>query len=83
VRVDYWSACQVTGTTTYTVVVNNGGQRTQFTGTFARGDADSGGRGAGKAITTFNHTTGISPSSVFRPIYVDPPFAPSRLKMRQ
>jgi hypothetical protein len=83
VRVDYWSACQVTGTTTYTVVVNNGGQRSQFTGTFSASDADAGSRGSGRSITAFNHTTGISPSTVFRPIYLDPPFAPSRLKVRQ
>jgi hypothetical protein len=82
VRVDYWSACNVTGTTTYTVVVNNGGQRSQFTGTFAARDADSGGAGSGREITRFTHTTGISPSAILRPLFVDPPFAPHPLKMR-
>ena len=82
VRVDYWSACNVTGSTTYTVVVNNGGQRQQFTGTFAVSDADFGSRGAGRTITTFNHTTGISPSSLMRPFFVDAPFAASPLKLR-
>src|SRR5262249_37284206 len=82
VRVDYWSACSVTGTTTYSVVVNNGGQVTRFSGTFARGDADQGSQGSGREITRFSHTTGISPSAVIRPFYVDPPFAPSPLKMR-
>jgi len=82
VRVDYWSACSVTGTTTYQVVVNNGGQRTQFTGTFSASDADNGSRGSGRTITTFNHTTGISPSQLVQPFYLDPPFAPSPLKLR-
>jgi hypothetical protein len=82
VRVDYWSACNVSGTTTYTVVVNNGGQRSQFTGTFSASDADSGSRGSGREITRFTHTTGISPSDILRPFYVDPPFAPNPLKMR-
>jgi hypothetical protein len=82
VRVDYWSACSVTGTTTYTVVVNNGGQRTQFTGTFQRSDADSGGAGSGREVTRFTHTTGISPSSIIRPFFVDPPFAPHPLKLK-
>jgi flagellar hook assembly protein FlgD len=82
VRVDYWSACNVSGTTTFTVTINNGGQRSQFTGTFAAGNADSGSRGSGRTITTFSHTTGISPSAAFQPIFVDLPFTPSALKLR-
>lgn len=82
VRVDYWSACSVTGTTTYTVVVNNGGQRSQFTGTFTANNADNGGAGSGREITRFNHTTGISPSTIFSPLYLDPPFAANPLKLR-
>jgi hypothetical protein len=80
VRVDYWSACNVTGTTTYTVVVNNGGATSRFTGTFSPSNADSGGQGAGREITRFNHTTGIAPFSIVNPVYVDPPFLPSVLK---
>src|SRR5262249_34126432 len=45
VRVDYWSACQVTGTTNFTVTVVNGGQRSTFTGSFTANQADTGGRG--------------------------------------
>jgi hypothetical protein len=83
VRVDYWSACSVTGTTTFTVRINNGGQSiSPPSGTFTVNDADSGGRGSGRTITTFNHTTGISPSQLIQPFYLDPPFAPSPLKLR-
>ncbi len=83
VRVDYWSACSVTGTTTYTVVVNNGGVSTRFTGTFAASNADSGGAGSGRVITTFNHTTGIAPFNTLERMFIDPPFAPSPLKLRR
>ncbi len=83
VRVDYWSACSVTGTTTYTVVVNNGGVSSRFTGTFSPNNADSGGLGSGRLITTFNHTTGITASDAIERLFIDPPFVPSPLKMRR
>jgi len=64
VRVDYWSACQVTGSTNFTVTVVNGGQRTTFNGSFAANQADAGGSGSGREITRFGHTTGIVPFTV-------------------
>jgi hypothetical protein len=82
VRLDYWSACSVTGTTTYTVVVNNGGVSSRFNGTFTANNADSGGLGSGRLITTFNHTTGIAPFNTLEHMFIDPPFAPSPLKLR-
>ena len=56
VRVDYWSACSVAATN-YTVLVNNGGNVEIFTGRFT-GAGDSGGRGSGTEITTFERTSG-------------------------
>ena len=56
VRVDYWSACSVAATN-YTVLVNNGGDVEIFTGRFT-GAGDSGGRGSGVEITTFERTSG-------------------------
>ena len=56
VRVDYWSSCGV-ASTDYTVVVNNGGSREVFSGTFV-GDGDGGGAGSGVEITSFVRTTG-------------------------
>ena len=56
VRVDYWSACSVAATS-YTVLVNNGGNVEIFTGTFT-GGGDTGGRGSGLEITTFERTSG-------------------------
>ncbi|HJZ78394.1 MAG TPA: hypothetical protein VKE51_41990 [Vicinamibacterales bacterium] len=79
VRVDYWSACNVTGTTTYAVVVNNGGSISRFTGTFSANQADQGTAGSGRPITTFNHTTGVSTVSI--PL-VAPLFSPSPLKLQ-
>jgi hypothetical protein len=56
VRVDYWSACSVTTATSYTVTVRIEGRAPQtFTGTFQAADADAGGLGAGRQITTFTH----------------------------
>jgi len=81
-RVDYGSVCSGTGTKTYTVVVNSGGVSSRFTGTFTANNADSGSLGSGRLITTFNHTTGISPFDVIERLFVDPPFAPSPLKVR-
>src|SRR5262249_5698226 len=60
VRVDYWSACNVSGSTTYAVVVNNGGTISRYSGTFRASDADQGGAGAGRANTKVRHTNGIS-----------------------
>jgi hypothetical protein len=55
VRVDYWSDCgQIR--TNYVVTVNVKGQQPQvFTGFFVATDADAGGAGAGRQITTFNY----------------------------
>src|SRR5256885_14923364 len=82
VRVDYWSACNLTGTTTYAVVVNNGGVISRFTGSFTANQADAGGRGAGRVITTFNHTTGISPLNTMERMTIGPALVPSPLKQR-
>jgi|SRR6266850_40404 len=82
VRVDYWSACNLTGTTTYAVVVNNGGAISRFTGSFTANQADAGGRGSGRLITTFNHTTGISPFNTTERLAFEPLLAPSPLKQR-
>jgi hypothetical protein len=55
VRVDYWSACEVSTNTSYVVTVQVEGQQTKtFTGTFAPGDADFGAEGAGRTITPFS-----------------------------
>ncbi|HMF94091.1 MAG TPA: hypothetical protein VKE96_07355 [Vicinamibacterales bacterium] len=80
VRVDYWSACNVTGNTTFAVVVNNGGSISRFSGTFSANQADQGTAGAGRLITTFNHTTGVSTVSV--PNFVAPMFSASPLKLQ-
>jgi hypothetical protein len=80
VRVDYWSACAVTGSTNFTVTVVNGGQRSTFTGSFTANQADAGGRGSGREITRFNHTTGISPFSM-SPVPVEQLSFPSPLKL--
>jgi hypothetical protein len=54
VRVDYWSACDVTQTTTFTVTVRVSGRQAQvFTGTFVPADESNGGEGAGRLITQF------------------------------
>lgn len=54
VRVDYWSACDVLGTTSYVVTVRSGDQQPQtFTGTFEAADADQGSQGSGRTVTTF------------------------------
>ncbi len=54
VRVDYWSNCGLTATTNYTVTVQVGGQLVgTFSGAFAPQDADGGGPGSGRTITTF------------------------------
>jgi hypothetical protein len=82
VRVDYWSACTLTGTTTYAVVVSNGGTISRFTGTFTASQADQGGAGSGRLITTFNHTTGITASSVRDDSGVAPMFPTSAMKLR-
>jgi len=80
VRVDYWSACAVTGSTNFTVTVVNGGQRSTFTGSFTANQADAGGRGSGREINRFNHTTGISPFSI-TPVNLEPLSFPSPLKL--
>jgi hypothetical protein len=82
VRVDYWSNCNVTGTTTYSVVVNNGGSSTVFTGTFAPADADRGAAGAGRLITTFTRAAGITTSAIPERLNLTPLFVPSQLKLR-
>jgi uncharacterized protein YfaP (DUF2135 family) len=53
VRVDYYSACSVSGSTKYTVTVNAGGTSKTFTGTFTASQADGGGSGSGTTIATF------------------------------
>ena len=54
VRVDYWSACDVTSTS-YVVTANVKGQAAQVkNGTFT-GPGDSGGRGSGTQIFTFTY----------------------------
>ena len=63
VRVDYWSACNVSQTR-YTVLMNNGGEITIRHGTF-HGDGDNGGLGSGEEIGTFTRTTGPS-AAAFR-----------------
>ena len=60
VRVDYWSACSVAATD-YTVLVNSGGDTQIFTGRFT-GAGDRGGRGSGTQITTFERTSGPTPT---------------------
>jgi len=81
VRVDYWSACAVTGTTNFTVNIVNGGARlAPITGSFTANQADAGGRGAGRTITTFGHTTGLAPFNV-TPVYVEQLSFPNPLKM--
>jgi len=80
VRVDLWSTCAVTGATNFTVNVVNGGQRSTFTGSFTANQADAGGRGAGREITRFSHTTGIAPFSM-TPVSVQPLSFPSPLKL--
>ena len=54
VRVDYYDACQ-TGTVNYVVTVHNGNQVDTYTGQFTEADADNGGSGSGRTITTFNY----------------------------
>jgi hypothetical protein len=51
VRLDYWSSCGASSTN-YVVTVNNGGATQTFRGTLT-GGGDHGGRGSGRAITTF------------------------------
>ena len=63
-------------------VVNNGGVSTRFNGTFSASNADAGGSGSGRLITTFNHTTGIAPFNTIERLFIDPPFAVSPLKLR-
>ncbi len=54
VRVDYWSACELTTNTNYVVTVQVQGQQTRtFTGTFTQADEDFGAEGSGRTITTF------------------------------
>ncbi|UCF19145.1 MAG: hypothetical protein JSU87_14630 [Gemmatimonadota bacterium] len=54
VRVDYWANCGVTANTNYVVTVRVQGRQPQtFSGSFAQGDADAGGAGSGRTITTF------------------------------
>lgn len=56
VRVDYYSDCSITGNTTYTVTVQVQGQAARtFSGTFSASDADFGGMGSGRTITTFTY----------------------------
>jgi hypothetical protein len=81
VRVDYWSACNVTGTTAFSVVVNNGGTSSTFTGTFSANDADRGGAGSGREITRFTRA-GIATDTVPTLQSLAPLFTPSALKQR-
>ena len=60
VRVDYWSSCGV-ARTNYTVLVNNGGEVEIFSGFFT-GTGDNGGLGSGVEITTFERTSGPTPT---------------------
>jgi hypothetical protein len=53
VRVDYWSACEEQSAS-YTVTVNNCGQRQTFNGSFAPGDADGGSSGSGVEVSRFD-----------------------------
>jgi hypothetical protein len=54
VRVDYWANCGIETATNYTVTVRRAGHSPLvFTGSFAPGDADAGGAGSGRTITTF------------------------------
>ena len=82
VRVDYWSACSVTGTTTYSVVVNNGGVQSVFSGSFTASQADQGNRGSGRQVTTFTRGSGIVIEGLRMMERVLPSFAPSPLKQR-
>jgi hypothetical protein len=54
VRVDYYSACEPT-TVSYVVTVHNGAVVDTFTGSFTEADADAGGEGSGRTITTFTY----------------------------
>ena len=54
VRVDYWANCGLTSNTNYVVTLQVEGQQPRtFSGSFAPGDADAGGEGDGRTITTF------------------------------
>lgn len=54
VRVDYFEACEA-GTVNYVVTVHNGAVVDTYTGSFTEADADSGGEGSGRTITTFTY----------------------------
>lgn len=54
VRVDYWSACQESGTTDFVVTVNLRGTPTVYQGSFDYSDADRGGEGSGITVAEFN-----------------------------
>lgn len=54
VRVDYYDACE-TGPVNYVVTVHNGPLVDTYTGSFTEADADAGGEGSGRTITTFTY----------------------------
>jgi uncharacterized protein YfaP (DUF2135 family) len=62
VRVDYWSSCGV-AQTNYTVRINNGGSVQLSSGSFT-GGGDTGGRGSGRFIATFERLTGPTATSM-------------------
>jgi hypothetical protein len=63
VRLDYFLACNQ-ARTNFVVTVNNGGQRSTFTG-FFDGPGDSGAAGSGREITRFTRTVPASPQGFF------------------
>ena len=52
-RVDYWTACNVMGTTDFTVTINVRGTPAVFPASFVRADADYGGPGSGRTVAEF------------------------------
>jgi hypothetical protein len=52
VRVDYFESCDGGGVS-FTLVVNNGGVRSTFSGSFSATEADQGGLGSGREIARF------------------------------
>jgi hypothetical protein len=81
VRLDYFASCNV-AQTNFVVSVNNGGQRSVFTGNFT-GSGDSGAAGSGRFITQFTRNVNVlAPGSLRQPILRRPAPEPSPVKLR-
>jgi hypothetical protein len=55
VRVDYWDACDFSGTTNYIVTIRVDGEPTRTISGTLTGDGTHGGAGAGELVTTFDY----------------------------